>query len=594
MRIVMSGLAATLCLATGVDAATVGYVEFEGGVVERQMVSSLFMSDDMAPTLRDVTATFDEVAGRGLDGLVIRLKDLALTRGQIEEIGRSMDRIREAGTPIHVFTEIYGPGELLFASHADEVIVQAGGAVTLPGMYMQEMFLADALRWVGIEPDFIQIGDYKGASEMMANAEPSKAWDQNINQLLDSMYANMKGTIADGRNMSERQLEAAMETCFLASPETAMKHGLVDAAIDRLDLNEHLEDRYGDFDWDRSIELGPGSSGPDFANMGLFETFSTLMEMFSSGPASLKPQRDTIAVVHIDGAIVDGESSNGSLLGGATVGSLTIRKALKDLETDNHVKGVIVRINSPGGSAIASESIWRGLRRIAEDKPVWISVGDMAASGGYYIAVAGEKIYVNDTSIVGSIGVVGGKLAMRGLYEKLHINVVSRTRGPRAGVMSPLDEWTATESAMVRDKMTETYDLFVERVKAGRRGISIDKTAEGRLFTGDKAIALNMADKVGGIDDAIDDLAADLGLTNYDVMDFPGPMSFEEMLSSMFPFAAVQSGNAPNTRLSELAMLLREVVGPEAWPAVQDNLNALMQMRSEPVLLTSPRALIIP
>src|SRR5690606_18359825 len=191
--------------------------------------------------------------------------------------------------------------------------------------------------------------------------------------------------------------------------------------------------------------------------------------------------------------------------------------------------------NSPGGSAIASESIWLGLERIAESKPVWVSVGSMAASGGYYIAVAGERIYVNPSSIVGSIGVVGGKPVLGGTYDKRNINVVSRDRGPAASLMSTVEPWTEQQRTLVRERMTETYELFVERVKAGRRDIEIEKTAEGRLFAGRKAIELNMADRLGGLDVAIRDLAEELSLAEgrYDVMHYPGPKSIEEMLQEM-------------------------------------------------------------
>ena len=592
MKLTTTLLGLTLA-STPLMADTVGYMELEGGVLERQVMSSFFLSPDSPPTLRDVTATIDDAADAGLDGFVIRVRNLAMSRAQIEEVGHALQNLRDGGTRVHVFTEIYGPGELMLASYADETIVQSGGAVSLPGMYMQEMFVADALRMVGIEPDFIQVGDYKGASEMMANTEPSDPWNKNISQLLDSMYEQQTGQIAAGRDMSVEQLERAMESCFFATPQTAINEGVVDAAVDRLELNNHLEARYGeDFEWDRSYDPSPVADMPDFANMGFFEMFGAMMEMFNDVEASGGVDGDAIAVVHIDGAIVDGESSAGSLFGGSTVGSTTIRKALREIERDDDVKGVIVRINSPGGSAIASESIWLGLRRVADRKPVWVSVGSMAASGGYYIAVAGDQIYVDESSIVGSIGVVSGKLAMRGLFDKLNINVVARTRGPRGEIMGGLDPWTASDRALMRSKMVEVYDQFVGRVEAGREGIDISRTAEGRLFTGDKAIALNMADKIGGIDATIEDLASELGLSEYAVVDYPGPMSFEDTINAMIPFAAAQSQGPLSG--ANAGMLLREVVGPKHWPAVQDSLNAIMQMRQEPVLLTSPRTLIIP
>ncbi|MEO1130207.1 MAG: signal peptide peptidase SppA, partial [Planctomycetota bacterium] len=485
-------------------------------------------------------------------------------------------------------SELYGTQEALLASYADEALLQSGGSVTIPGMYMEEMFLADMLRWIGVEPDFVQVGDYKGASEMLANSSPSPAWEENISQLLDSLYGTMVRALRTGRDMDRNAVERALTECFFADGARAIRVGMIDAEIDRLDLRTHLEDFYGDtVTYDTNV-WKTNADMPDFASMGMFEAFGTMMRMLSeTGPRATT--RDTIAIVHIDGAIVDGESSS-SFLGTSTVGALTMRKTLKKIEDDDNIKAVIVRIESPGGSATASENIWRGLQRVREaGKPVWVSVGSMAASGGYYIAVAGERIYVSPSSIVGSIGVVGGKLAMEGLFDKLRINVVPRTRGPRASMMSGLTPWEDEQRDLIRQRMTETYDLFVKRVQAGRDRIDIDRTAEGRLFTGDRAVDLRMADAVGGLQLALADLAEETGLLDgeFDVMDYPAPKSFEEVIEEMFGVRGPGGAQAD-------AMLgaVRAAVGEDAWRQMQDPLRAMFEMRDQPVLLTMPRALI--
>jgi protease-4 len=298
--------------------------------------------------------------------------------------------------------------------------------------------------------------------------------------------------------------------------------------------------------------------------------------------------RDTIAVVHIDGPIVDGRSRAASVLGGASVGSLTIRESLKEIEDDPNVKGVIVRVNSPGGSAIASESIWLGLRRLAERKPVWTSVGSMAASGGYYIAVAGERMYVNPSSIVGSIGVVGGKLALGGLYERFHVNVVARARGPMAGVFSSVAPWTDAERGAITRAMERTYEQFTRRVAAGRPGIDLAKTAEGRLFTGEASIGLKMADRVGGLAVAVRDMAESLGLSGgaFDVLDYPPPRTLGEMLEDGLPMAGASEGS-PVERVGA------EMLGDRAWRQVRDALGAMLELRREPVLVASPSVIVV-
>ncbi len=574
--------------------ATVGWIEIKGGLAEKPDQFA-WLTGSSKPTLSDVVTAINTAAERDdLDGLVLRLREPAFTTTHIEELGQAMLEFREAGKQIHVFTEIYGPGELILGSYADEVIIQTGGAVSFPGIHVEEMFLADTLAWLGVKMDFVQIGAYKGASEQLGNNAPSKAWDENISQLLDSLYGAMCDHITEGRDISQQELTDAMKTLWYASGADAIEAGLIDLEIDRLDLTAHLEDVYrGDVSYDTDLVTEGDGLGID----AMSNPFA-MLQILTQQPDH-KPKRSTIAVLDIDGAIIDGDSKPGGLFGGdGSVGSLTIREALKKIEDESLIKGVVVRIDSPGGSAIASDSIWMGLRRVAEKKPVWISVGSMAASGGYYIAVAGERIYVNPSSIVGSIGVVGGKPVLGGAYDKLKINVVPRDRGPAASLMSTLEPWTAQQHDLVRERMTETYDVFVDRVRAGRSGIDIDKTAEGRLFAGDKAIDLDMADEIGGLDVAIRDLAAEINLSEgrYDVMHYPGPKSIDELLSDLL---GGFSASAPGVESQGGGLLmgaaldtLRQLVGERSWSSLSTSLEAMWQLRREPVLLTSPRVLL--
>ncbi len=582
-------------------APVVGFLKIEGSPPERLEGPAAMFGSTERLTMRDLLRKIDAAAApdRNISGLVLRLYEPQLSLTQAEEIGAAIERLRKTGRKAHLFTEIYGPAEIMLGTYADEVIVQRGGAVSFPGLYSEEIFLADALRWLGVTPDFVQIGDYKGAKEMFANSAPSPQWDQNINLLLDSIFANMTGRLAAGRNLKGERLDKALAGALMADGQTAVALGLVDRSLDRLELDDHLDSAYGgNFAWDPALSpKDKKQAGP--AQMGLFEAFAELMRAIEGGQRRLT--RDTIAILHIDGAIIDGESTTDPIFGGSSVGSLTIRKTLERIGDDSRIRGLIVRINSPGGSAIASESMWLGLQRVAGKKPVWASIGSMAASGGYYVAVGTQKIYVNPSSIVGSIGVVGGKLALGGVYEKLHVNVVPRSRGPMAGVFGLVSPWNEPERALIRKRMEETYDQFVQRVQAGRRGIDIARTAEGRLFTGSRAIDMKMADVVGGLDVAIADMAETLDLSPaaYDVVDFPEPRSLDEILQDFMVFgssasAAGLDGDNHGLGPTLISSALREALGPRAWPQVRDALGALMQMRRQPVLLVSPRIVVIP
>lgn len=573
------------------DTTTVGLIEINQTPTDRAAPLADLFGREGTLTLRDLVEALRNVATDAeLEAVVVRLRDSQLSTTQVEELSAAMDVVRAAGKKVHLFADAYSTPELILGSHADEVIVQSGGGVSLPGLYSEEMYFADTLNWVGVQPDFVQVGDFKGASEPMSRNGPSPQWDQNISQLLDGLYANIRTQIKTGRKLDDAKLDAAMESAVMADGETGKRHKLIDTTLDLPDLESHLAaSTGGEIEWVNLTEVESDRSPFDTTNP--FAIFGKLMR-----GTDRTPSRDTLAILHIDGPIVDGESQSGGLFGGTSVGSITIRRSIQEIEDEPKIKGVIVRIDSPGGSAIASEVIWQGLSRLSKTKPVWVSIGSMAASGGYYIAVSGEKIYANPSSIVGSIGVVGGKLAMGGLYEKLKVSVVSRSRGPMGGVLGSAKPWSEAERLFIRQRMTDTYDLFTRRVSAGRAGIELAQTAEGRLFTGNVAISNKMIDKVGGLSDAVDDLAKRVGLTTdeFDLMDYPAAPGFGQLLGSLFgsmASAPVDGGNAMSPAIGAIS-LLREVVGPQAWPTVRDNISALMQLRNERVLLVSPRVLI--
>lgn len=570
--------------------AKIALLELEEVPLDQPPAMAFFFGGSKTPTIGEVLTEIRTLADdAGTNGLVLRLRNTSLPMTVAEEIGTALAELRAKGKKVHLFADNYETAEFYLGTFCDDLIVQSGGAVSLPGMYMEEMYLADTMSWVGLTPQFIQVGDYKGANETMTRAAPSPQWDQNINGLLDSIYGNVRSRLKAARNMSDAQLDSAMKQAWMATGQTAKELGLVDTVIDLPELSAHLEKSYGveELAWTNIFENRHGGS------MDISNPFAMLSKLMRE--AEVQAKRESIAVVHITGPIVDGDSTSGGMFGEQSVGSATIRRALEEVADEELIKGVVLRIDSPGGSAIASEVIWQGVKRVRESKPVWVSVGSMAASGGYYIAVSGQKIYLNPSSIVGSIGVVGGKIAMGGLYDKVKVNVVGRARGPMGDMMSSARPWTPEQQDLVRQKMKETYDLFADRVKAGRPGIELAKTAEGRLFTGPTAVELKMGDELGGLDKAVTDLASSLKLESgaYDVLNYPGPRPFGEVIGEMLGgmgASAPVNGKSPTSMV--LVDAVRQVVGPKAWPSVRDHLRSLAELRDEPVLLTSPRALI--
>lgn len=549
----------------------------------------LFPAKD--PTLQQLVDGLTEMSkSHEYEAVVLRLKDADIHATQVEELGSAIKALRAAGVKVYVFGEALGSSDLMLGSFADSIICQRGGDVQFMGMHMEEMYLADAFAWVGLKADMIQVGAFKGANEEMVNSKPSPEWDANINQLLDSLYANLRAPIMKGRDMNAARMDAAMSKLWMAQAEDAKDLGLIDDAIDFTALTSHISDQLkSPITWELDPIRDDSVSAPDFSNP--FGAIAALAR-----EPDVTPTEPSIAVLHIDGPIVDGDSSMGGFSGEASVGSRTVRNAIEDMLAEDLIKGVVVRIDSPGGSATASEVIWQGLRRLAEKKRVWVSVGSMAASGGYYLAVGGDRIYVNPSSIVGSIGVVGGKISMTGLYEKLKINVVSRSRGPHGDLFGS-QPWDEVQQKLVREKMTATYDKFTSRVRSGRKGIDLNAVAAGRLFTGDKAVENKLADRIGGLAEAVGDLAADLSLTEYGVVHYPAPRSLphviEDFLGGVSASSPLAGRVARSATQAELAEIARQIVGPHAWPQISRQLDAMMQLREEPVLLMSPKAIII-
>lgn len=589
------------CLTPGLVTAQeyVGWITLDGPLMEKLDPFAWLVGENPDQTLAGVVSKFNDAASRpDVRALLVHLKDLQVNRSQMDTIGAAMQRVRDAGKEVHVYATNYGPSELLLGCFADQIIIQPGGIVTFPGMYVEEMFLADTLGLVGIKADMLQVGDYKGASEQLARSTPSPEWSENIDGLLDDLWAQMCERLAIGRDLDDEELETALAQGWLAPWDRAMQIGLVDKAVDIVDLTDEMSAAYDGAEITQT--LGDTRTGDSFS-LGEFSEVMKLYSRLFAGP-EYNVRRDTIAVVYIDGTIVDGKSTRGGLFGGGeSTGDRTVRKALKTIEEDDRIKGLVVRINSPGGSAIASEMIWQGLRRVAAYKPVFVSVGTMAASGGYYCAVGGDQIFVDPGSIVGSIGVVSGKLVMGGLYDTLKVGITPRARGPMAHLNSSAEPFSPAERAALETWMVEVYEQFADHVKTARGSqVDLNKIAEGRLFTGRQAVRNGMADGLADFDQTVRLLADKVGLRDgsYDVMTFPGPQSLEEMLEQMFPFLA--SARARNVAaalghdLGQAALdgVIKRIVGPAHWDEVCNALNGLLLLQHEPAVLVTPRILL--
>lgn len=568
----------------------VGWIELGDALRESPLPFAWVDEADGSPSLQGVLDQIAKVRdSTDYVGLVIFLDQPELSLTQCTAIAEAIGRARAAGKTVMTFAESYDLRDYVIASASDTVLLQHKGAVELSGIAVEEMYLAGMLEKLGITPDLMQVGKYKGADETLMRTGPSDAWDENFDALLDGLYEQTISRITAGRGMSRSEVEVLLADSWTLTDRELLSRGVVDELVDR-NLIDVTESSFGEhFEWD--AELGSSPKAIDPSN-----PFALFSLMFAE--PSVQTDRPTLAVIHADGPIMSGDSSVGDgLLASESIGSRTMIVALEDALLDDNIKGVVLRIDSPGGSALASEVIWQSLRELQSEKPVFAVVGSMAASGGYYIASGADQIYVQPHSILGSIGVVGGKITLGGLYEWAGIDITRRTRGPGGDLFNSVEPFTKAQRGRVREALENVYEQFVERVEIGRgdRLPDVSRVAEGRLFVGATCVENGMADRLGGVDRALADLAGDLGLAEgeFDVVNLPGPMSLSEYLGGMLGVHAPVSGVATQTQTPAILQTARQLLGPVAWRSVSRSLQGMMLLQHEPVLLLMPAAIVV-
>ena len=475
----------------------------------------------------------------------------SMNLAQVQEIRGEIARLRKASKRVFVYGDAYDTQSYLLASAATDVCLLQAGEVFIPGISIETQFYKGILDKVGVKADYVQIGEFKGAEEPYTRSDPSPELRGELERLTTSLMNQVVDGIGESRNLSGDKVRAIVDEALLPA-ERAKQAGLVDHLVDIDGLRDLLKSELGE-EVNLLADYG-ATAGPDvdFSN-----PFAILGAMAKRPEETALPK---VAVIYAQGVIVDGEGGGGGnpLLGGGErqVGGEAMRRAFRLALRDDNVKAIVVRIDSPGGSAMASEVMWQAMRRVAEKKPTIVSIGHMAASGGYYLASAGDTIYADPSAIVGSIGVVGGKIALGGLYEKLGIGTAAFNAGKNADIYSSTTEWTDAQRTMIRRWMKGTYDQFTDRIKTtrGEKIADIDKIARGRIFTASEAKTLGMVDTLGGLDAAIGEAArrAKIDGEPYDLKTLPPPPTMQEMLGG-------KAGGGASTLSPVLAMLPGEV-----------------------------------
>jgi protease-4 len=405
--------------------------------------------------------------------------------GKVQEMRDAIVAFRKSGKHVTAFLEFGGDREYYLASAADRVFLMPTSSLDLTGVASYEMFLRGTLDKIGAYPDFVHIGDYKTAPNQLTQKGFTPAHREMAQSLNRDMYDQLVAGIADARKKSENEVRDLLDKGPFVAKE-ALDAGLVDdlAYEDELD--------------DRVPELGDGKAtrrmeGGDYQR---------------TRPQSVGLRtRSRIAVLYVVGTIVSGRSGFDGV-NGSVVGSETIIDQIRKIRDDASIKAIVLRIDSPGGSSVASDVIWRELKITRDEnpkRPIVTSMSDLAASGGYYIAMPTEAIVAQPGTLTGSIGIFGGKMVIGGTLDKLGVTTEAVVSGANAGIYSPFAPFTPAQREKVASFMDDFYKNFLTKVAESRKSTpaAIHAVAQGRVWTGRQALGHGLVDALGGLDAAV-------------------------------------------------------------------------------------------
>jgi len=515
---------------------------------------------------------------------------------QVEELRQAMKKVRDAGKDIYVHADHLAMREYALLAGASRISIVPTGDVWITGLYGESPYLRGLLNKLGIKPDFLTCGAYKSAAETFMREGPSPEADRMQNWLLDSLYDTSVGLIASGRGADAARVRGWIDD----GPYTARgakEAGIIDAVEHRQDFEAMLKSKYGkDVAFNKSYGQKKAPKLDFSSPLGVFKMWADLL----AEGQQRKSGKDAVAIVYVEGAIVL-ESGAASLFEGQSAASSKIRKALDEVARDNSVKAVVLRINSPGGSAVASEIILDATKRVKARKPFIVSMGDVAASGGYYVACGSDTIFADAATITGSIGVFSGKFATNDMWKKVGVTFKAYQRGANAGMLSSDAVFTKEERARMQAYMDEIYGVFkghVTAIRGKRLKKPIDDLAGGRVYTGRQALELGLVDKLGSLQDAIRHVAHQAKVSDYDVRVVPPPKNFLEQLleesagdkedSKGLGLAARRVFAAGRPSLVDLAMPYLRHLDPERVRVIKTALQRLELVQQEGVVLMMP------
>jgi protease-4 len=486
------------------ESPVIAHVGLSGDLDEAPVAESAFGGSSS----ENLKQTLDRIAKAKADpkvkALLLDIHDLKLGLfgfGKVEEVRHAIADFQKSGKTAYAYVEEVGGLDYLMACACDQVFLPEGGSFGLTGLHIEMSFYKDLLDKVHVKGDFLTMGEAKGAVEPFTRTEMGPENKKQYNLVLDDLYENgVVKTIVESRP-AQKWDAARVKTLIDEAPYTAKKAkelGLIDGVtyLDGIEAKIKSDLRADDAKLVKDY-LKSKSETTDLLGM--------LMKAMT--PAKKKSSKKTkVAIVYAVGEIETGKGGSG--LFSSSVGSTTMVEAIREAEDDPTVKAIVLRVDSPGGSALASDLIWHELKRCK--KPVVASMGDVAASGGYYITMSAKKVFAEPGTLTGSIGVLGGKIVIGGVLDWAGVKTESLARGKNAAMDSMYHPFTESEKKAITATMRDVYDQFLDKALAGRQanGIKMDKArlltlAGGRIWTGRLAKESGLVDALGTLEDAI-------------------------------------------------------------------------------------------
>lgn len=418
---------------------------------------------------------------RDIKVLLLRISDHDLGWGRAFEIVGAVKRFRAAGKHAVAFMETPENADTLIAAACDKIVVPPGAPVYLTGLLSEVMYFKGLLDKFDVKPELFQAGKYKSAVEPYTRKSMSKAHRESVEAILDGIYGRWTRELSEGRGLpAETVADLVDQGPWLA--ETAKEAGLLDELLYEDQVDDYLEKWLGIVP--RRVRL------------------DRFLKVYGPRPAISEPWKKTraIAIVTVSGTIHGGENRQFGA-GDSSTGADTLRRALNRAREDGRICAVVLRVDSPGGSAVHSDLIWREVERLRAEKPVVASMGDVAASGGYYIAMPADEIVASPCTLTGSIGVIGGKINLKGLYDKVGINKEQVKRGKNSDIVTDYGALSPELRKKLQAEMENIYKIFVDKAARARKQEyeQLHESAQGRVWTGEQARERGLVDTLGGL-----------------------------------------------------------------------------------------------